>query len=277
MEAKEIAQQLGEVEQPNQSLQNELDRLSKKQFLFLDQVKIYHQWLNERLFMKHCCRVVGDSHTGKTSSSQAYCLRYKSTQESGKNPIFPVLYVSVPENATSKVFFETSIKSFGYRISKGTISDLRERMLTLLSRCQVKMMIIDEADRCKPETLSYIRDIFDHLNICIVLVGTDRLNTVLKRDEQVYNRFLPCYRYGLLDKESLIKTIKIWEIKILKLPVASNLSQGKKFNIIYSTSKGCLGTMDKLLRTSASMALIRGLSKIELNILEEAAHLFKDK
>ena len=39
-----------------------------------------------------------------------------------------------------------------------------------------------------------VRDIFDKLNIAVVLVGTDRLDAVIKKDEQVYNRFRACHR-----------------------------------------------------------------------------------
>ena len=43
------------------------------------------------------------------------------------------------------------------------------------------MLIIDEADRLKPKTFAEVRDIFDKLEIAVVLVGTDRLDAVIKR------------------------------------------------------------------------------------------------
>ncbi|MDJ0681491.1 MAG: TniB family NTP-binding protein [Xenococcaceae cyanobacterium MO_167.B52] len=74
-------------------------------------------------------------------------------------------------------------------MTKGTVAEIRDRMLRVLKACGVEMLIIDEADRLKPKTFAEVRDIFDKLNIAVVLVGTDRLDTVIKRDEQVYNRF----------------------------------------------------------------------------------------
>jgi hypothetical protein len=44
-------------------------------------------------------------------------------------------------------------------------------------------------DRLKPDTFPEVRDISDKLEMSVVLVGTDRLDAVMKRDEQVYNRF----------------------------------------------------------------------------------------
>jgi len=57
--------------------------------------------------------------------------------------------------------------------------------------------MIDEADRLKPKTFAEVRDIFDKLEISAILVGTDRLD-VIKQDEQVYNRFRACHRFGKL-------------------------------------------------------------------------------
>jgi len=42
------------------------------------------------------------------------------------------------------------------------------------------MLIIDEADRLRPKTFAEW-DIFDKLEIAAVLVGTDRLDAVIKR------------------------------------------------------------------------------------------------
>ena len=45
--------------------------------------------------------------------------------------------------------------------------------------------MIDEADRLKPKTFAEVRDIFDKLEISVILVGTARLDAVIKRDKQV--------------------------------------------------------------------------------------------
>ncbi|WP_223278092.1 TniB family NTP-binding protein [Nostoc sp. 'Peltigera membranacea cyanobiont' 232] len=88
----------------------------------------------------------------------------------------------------------------------------------------VEMLIIDEADRFKPKTFAEVRDIFDRLEIAVILVGTDRLDAVIKRDEQVYNRFRSCHGFGKMSGEDFKRTVDIWEKQILRLPVASNLS-----------------------------------------------------
>ncbi|BAY04724.1 hypothetical protein NIES19_39900 [Anabaena cylindrica PCC 7122] len=86
-------------------------------------------------------------------------------------------------------------------MTKGTVAEIRDRTLRVLKGCGVEMLIIDEADRFKPKTFAEVRDIFDKLEIAVILVGTDRLDAVIKRDEQVYNRFRACHRFGKFSGE----------------------------------------------------------------------------
>ena len=68
-----------------------------------------------------------------------------------------------------------------YQVIKGTVSEIRDRAFRVLKGCVVEMVIIDEADRIKPKTFAEVRDIFDKLEIPVILVGTDRLDTVINR------------------------------------------------------------------------------------------------
>ncbi|BAU67098.1 TniB family protein [Stanieria sp. NIES-3757] len=131
-----------------------------------------------------------------------------------------------------------------------------------LKECQVEMLIIDEADRLKPETFAEVRDISDKLEISVVLVGTDRLDAVVKRDEQVYNRFRANRRFGKLAGEEFKKTVAIWEQKVLKLPVASNLTNSKILKILLAATEGYIGRLDELLRDTAIASVSRGFKKV---------------
>lgn len=143
--------------------------------------------------------------------------------------------------------------------------------MDVLNSCNVEMLIIDEADRLKPDTFPEVRDINDKLNISVVLVGTDRLDAVIKRDEQVYNRFRSHRRFGKLRGKEFEQTLKIWEEKVLKLPVASNLTQPAMIKILLKATEGYIGRLDELLRETAIKSLSRGHQKIEKTILEEVA------
>ncbi|BAS55899.1 MULTISPECIES: TniB family NTP-binding protein [Leptolyngbya] len=270
-EAQSIAQTLGSLPLTSELLQAEIHRLTKKSVVSLSQVQSLHNWLEGKRQARQSCRVVGESRTGKTLACDAYRLRHKPTQQAGKPPIVPVVYIQVPQECGSKELFQIIIEHLKYQMVKGTVAEIRERTMRVLKGCGVEMLIIDEADRLKPKTFADVRDIFDKLEISVVLVGTDRLDAVIKRDEQVYNRFRACHRFGKLAGEEFRRTIEIWEKQILKLPVASNLTSKAALKILGETTAGYIGLLDMVLREAAIRALKQGKTKIDLEILKEVS------
>lgn len=176
-----------------------------------------------------------------------------------------------PQKCGAKELFREIIECLKFRAVKGTISEFRSRAIDVLQGCQVEMLIIDEADRLKPETFSEVRDIYDKLEIAVVLVGTDRLDAVIKRDEQVHNRFRANRRFGKLAGRDFNKTVVIWEEKILKLPVASNLTNQTTQKILLTATEGYIGRLDEILREAAIASLSQGHKKVDRKILKEIA------
>lgn len=250
-------------------------RLNRKSVVTLNQVEALHNWLEGKRLSKQSCRVVGESRTGKTIACNAYKLRHKPIQKSGQLPIVPVVYIQIPQECGAKDLFQSIIEHLKYQMTKGTVAEIRDRTLKVLKRCGVEMLIIDEADRLKPKTFAEIRDIFDKLDIAVVLVGTDRLDAVIKRDEQVYNRFRACHRFGKFAGDEFSQTLDIWERQVLKLPVASNLSSKRMLKILGQATGGYIGLLDMILRETAIRALKKGLQKIDLDTLKEVAEGYR--
>jgi len=275
VQAQEWAELLGESKPDAAWLQEEIARLRKKTIMPLEQVSQLHNWLDGKRKSRQSCRVVGESRTGKSFACETYFYRNKPQQKTGKKPIVPVVYIQPPQKCGAKDLFKEIIEFLKHRATKGTISDFRGRAIEVLQACEVEMPIIDEADRLKPETFADVRDIYDKLAISVVLVGTDRLDAVIKCDEQVYNRFRACHRFGKLSGEDFKKTVALWEQQVLKLPVASNLTSKEMLRILTVGTEGYIGRMDEILREAAIRALSSGLKKVEKKILEEVAREYK--
>ncbi|WP_199192149.1 TniB family NTP-binding protein [Chlorogloea sp. CCALA 695] len=271
-EAKAIAQQLGNIPLNDEKIQVEIQRLNRKNFVPLEQVKALHDWLESKRQARQCCRVIGESRTGKTMACNAYRLRHKPIQQLGQPPIVPVVYIQIPQECSPKELFSVVIEHLKYQVTKGTTAEIRNRTLRVLKGCGVEMLIIDEADRLKPKTFADVRDIFDNLEISVVLVGTDRLDKVMTNDEQVCNRFSASYRYGKISGEEFKRTVNIWENQVLKLPVLSNLTQPKMLEILRNKTQGYIGLMDMILRDAAIRALKKGMPKIDLDTLKEVTN-----
>jgi DNA transposition AAA+ family ATPase len=273
--AESVAQELGDILPNDENLQAEIQRLNRKNFIPLEQVKTLHEWLDGKRQSRQSGRVMGESRTGKTMGCDAYRLRHKPKQEAGKPPQVPVAYIQIPQECSAKELFTAIIEHLKYQMNKGTVAEIRDRTLRVLKGCGVEMLIIDEADRLKPKTFAEVRDIFDKLEISVILVGTDRLDAVVKRDEQVYNRFRACHRFGKFSGEDFKRIVEIWEKQVLRLPVASNLSSKTMLKILGEATGGYIGLLDMILRESAIRGLKKGLSKIDLDILKQVAAEYK--
>ncbi len=274
-QAQEIAQQLGDIPKNDANLLAEIQRLNRKSFVPLEQVQILHEWLESKRQARQCCRIIGESRTGKSMACNAYRLRHKPIQQMGKPPIVPVAYIRPDPDCSSKDLFKLIIEHLKYQMTKGTVAEIRERTRRVMKTCGVETLIIDEADRLKPNTFRDVRDIGEELEISVVLVGTDRLDAVIKRDEQVYNRFRACHRFGKFSGEEFKRTVEIWEKKVLQLPVASNLSSKTMLKTLGEATGGYIGLLDMVLRQSAILALKKGLQKVDLATLKEVAAEYK--
>lgn len=273
--ARTVAEQLGELQLAEDLVQKEIRRLNRKTIVTLTHVESLHEWLEGKRQARQSCRVVGESRTGKTIACDAYRLRNKPIQNPGQPPTVPVVYIQVPQECGAKQLFEVIIEHLKYQMTSGTVSEIRRRTFQVLQRCGVEMLIIDEADRLKPKTFAEVRDFFDKLNIAVVLVGTDRLDAVIKRDEQVYNRFRACHRFGKLSGDDFKNTIDIWERQVLRLPAASNLSAQKTIKLLGAATGGYIGLLDMILREAAIRALKKGLKKIDLETLKEVTEEYR--
>jgi DNA transposition AAA+ family ATPase len=66
-----------------------------------------------------------------------------------------------------------------------------------------ELIIIDEADRLKLQSLEQVRHIFDQSPISVILIGMPSLEKQLARYPQLYSRIGFVHEYGLLSSESI--------------------------------------------------------------------------
>lgn len=251
------------------SRQEIIGRLQKRSIVELEQVKRFHDWLDDKRVSRQACRVVGESRTGKTLSCEAYQLKHPPLSSGGSAALVPIVYWQSAPESGNRDLFSGILDGLQYRVNRGTLSEIRERVYRLLHVCQVEMLIIDEAHRLRPKALAELQDILDKLQVAIVLVGTDRLNAVVKRDEQVERRFIASHQYDRLSAGQLVETSAIWEAHVLKLPQASHLSSTKVQKLLGPATGGYIGLLDRILREAAVRSLRLGKQCIEFKILAE--------
>ncbi|MCS6783425.1 MAG: TniB family NTP-binding protein [Gloeomargarita sp. SKYG98] len=252
-------------------VEQEIGRLQRLQVVELERVRALHQWLDQRRLCRQPGRLLGESRTGKTCGVRSYAQQHPPRQRGGQRPVVPVLYLQVPPECGAKELHSGLLDALSFRASRGTTSSLRQQAYRVLQDCQVEMLILDEADRLKPKCFAEVRDIFDRLGIAVILVGTDRLDVVINRDEQVKNRFLAQFRMGVLNPVEFEQAVGIWEAQILRLPSPSNLTRKETLKLLREKTGGYIGKLDMLLRDAAIWALRKGLTRIDLDTLKEVA------
>jgi DNA transposition AAA+ family ATPase len=250
-------------------LDEQIRRLGKRRVLEVPKMLEFHTWLDGKRLARRSCRVIGESRTGKTLNCDTYRLKFKVTQPPGQGPIVPVVYWHCPENLSVSELFVGLLQCLHYQATRGRNPELRERVYQVLGSSQVEMIILDEAHRISIKALSEIRDISDRLEIAVVLVGTDRLNTLVGQDEQILYRFLPAYRFTRLSADELRDMTMLWEEHVLQMPEPSKLSTAKAQNMLLPATRGYIGLLDQILSEAAIRALQQRQSHVGLDILKQ--------
>lgn len=244
-------------------------RLQKRSIVELEQVRQFHEWLDEKRIARQSCQVIGESRTGKTISCEAYQLKHLPQRSGGSGMPVPIVYwQSVPESG-SRDLFNGIFDNLQYQINRGTLSEVRARVHHLLRVCKVEMLIVDEAHRLRPKALEDIADILDKLQIAVVLVGTDRLNAVMRRNEQVQYRCIAKHQYSRMTPAQIAKTSAIWETHVLRLPQPSRLSSARMQKLLAAATGGYIGLLDRMLREAAVRSLRAGKTCVEYKILAD--------
>jgi DNA transposition AAA+ family ATPase len=253
-----------------QWVEKEVARLQQPTIVLLPHLQELHQWLDGKREARRSCRIIGQSRTGKTFACESYAALVLKRKAANRRHI-PVVNILPPPNCKSRVFFELILEAMKYQAIKGTIGNVRNRVTEVLKYCEVEMLIIDEADRLQPDTFKEARDINQKLGIAVVIVGTEELNRVIKKDDQIYNRFRSHRKFEQLTGSEFERIVKVWEGKVINLPIPSNLSQPKALKLLFESTDGYIGRLDELLRESAVASILRGHKKIEFSILQEVA------
>lgn len=253
----------------DETRQKLIARLQKRSIVELEQVRQFHEWLDNKRIARQSCQVIGESRTGKTISCEAYQLKHPPHRSGGSAMQVPIVYWQTAPESGSRDLLSGIIDSLQYQINRGTLSEIRSRVHHLLAVCEVEMLIVDEAHRLRPKALEDIADILDKLQIAVVLVGTDRLNAVLTRNEQVQYRCIDKHRYTRMTPTQIAKTSAIWEAHVLQLPEPSCLSSAKMQKLLVPATGGYIGLLDRVVREAAVRSLRAGKSCIEYKILAD--------
>lgn len=144
-----------------------------------------YNWLKKMTEQRQAGRIIGISGVGKTYVCSIYRDINRQDNRFGKR----VMYLKFPPKCTDADFFNDFIESLRcWKPMKESIRESRKRIYQELKDNKTEMIIFDDADRLS-RFLAEISDIFDLLNISTILVGTKKLEAIIKKDDRLSTRF----------------------------------------------------------------------------------------
>lgn len=140
--------------------------------------------------------LMGPSGVGKTRACQSFYEKHRSYQEPDRT-VRPVLSFTMPANPLGKALYQKALHVFGEKYTTGTESTLELRLIKLLTTCRVKVLVVDEAQhlidrggkKLHEKAADNLKNLMTEAGISIILVGTDRVQELLKVNEQLRRRF----------------------------------------------------------------------------------------
>ncbi|MBD1906339.1 TniB family NTP-binding protein [Funiculus sociatus GB2-A5] len=258
-----------------EELEPVIKRLITPIIVELEHMQQIHEWLDMQRLSKQPGRIVAPPRAGKSITCDVYRLLNKPQKKPGRRDIVPVLYLQAPGDCSVGELLGLILELLKYGATTGKVTELRKRVQRVLKESQVEMIIIDEANFLKLNTFSEIARIYDLLKISIILVGTDGLDNLIKRNEYIHDRFIECYRFDVISEKKFPKMVEIWEREVADLPLPSNLSREETLKPLYIKTGGKLGLLDKVIRKAAILSLKKGLKSIDKATLHEVLERFE--
>jgi DNA transposition AAA+ family ATPase len=132
------------------------------------------------------------------------------------------------------------------------------------------LIIVDETDRLKTAALEQIRDIYDHSQVGMVLIGMSGLEKRLSRYAQLYSRVGFVHEFRPLNsEESQLFLQQQWNQWGLTLQ-SDNVAEGEAVAAIIRITKGNFRLLNRLIAQIERIVQINALRMISKEVVEIA-------
>ena len=243
-----------------------IEELFKTAFIPTDRHSEYARWIDELRILKHCGRAIGPKHVGKSRSSVNY----------REEDIKRVSCVKAWSNSSSRRLFSQILKDINHAAWRGKPKDLQARLAGSIKLFGIELLLIDNADNLQREALIDLRQLHEESGVPIVLIGGKELDETLVNFD-LLTCFPTLFEFDALDEEDLKKTLETIELDILALPQASNLCEGRLFEILRNSTQSRMGILIEILSKTVLHSLSKGHGKVDEGVLNNIANRYGQK
>ncbi len=236
----------------------------------------------------------GNPGVGKTFSAQYYAnwdyvnpiiTEYLGANDQGKNVdddkflSCKTVFYTAPPVRPSKIHkdllnlaTQLTLGKIGYRTLKTQeeFDGLKELVRLQNNNYEIDLIIIDEIDRLNYKTLEIIRDIYDQLDIGMILIGMPGIEKRLSRYPQLYSRIGFSHQFDKLTNDEL-KHILEYKWQELSLPVSyEDFEDYEAINTVIKITNGNFRLVQRLFSQIVRIMEINELNKITVDVIETA-------
>jgi hypothetical protein len=221
--------------------------------------------------------LVGEPNNGKTSLVRRFCSLHPKSDGWSDDPPYPVMYVQAPPVPDERRFYDsilgTLLVPFRHRDAPS------EKLATIsyyFNKLGTRMLIVDEIHNILSGSpakqrafLNALKNLSNHMQIPLVLVGTKEALTMLNTDEQLSSRFRPEKLPKWKPEMPFLNLLANLESTLpLKLP--SNLASPELAPALYDMSEGIIGEVATLISEAAGIAIKNGSERIGMEEIKAA-------
>lgn len=253
------------------------------------EAKDIHQWLDQMLASPRSSRprnglLHGESGVGKSTTLRRWArlandraarrAEEGDPAELGEWAVLPVLLFNTPPKGDETRLYNAMLEAFGYDAkSLRSLADKYCRVKDLIYACQVRVIVMDEFHNALSgrfdQRLHFnvvIKHITNETGIPFVVAGTDSVDQVFRKEDQLHRRFSRFEMKRWKQTSDWAKLLTSFE-RIIPLAEPSRLFEPEISSRLFSYSNGIIGELSEILRQAAVSAALSGKERIELDMI----------
>lgn len=223
--------------------------------------------------------LIGSAGAGKSTLVQHF-LDTHPPEETPDGIVMPVAVVEVPPAPTLRAVVDALYSSLGYRAEKAlSAEDIVKDLMGKVDLLGVATMLLDEAhhimaSREASQVTEFMKSLLNRLGCSMICSGLTELEE-LRGSLQLSRRLFPdvvLRPYNFMNRVERLEFMSFLaavEANAIRLPERSGLSDQNVARRLYAASGGLIGIVTKYLSHALLLANLRGLRRIDLDLLAE--------
>ncbi|RFU60741.1 TniB family NTP-binding protein [Peribacillus glennii] len=230
--------------------------------------------------------ILGGGGVGKSQMAKNYLQRNPGytivDEDDNEVDIKPVVLVETPHPFTWKELYYAIFKGLGTTRIPGNVGELKDRMMHLLKKQQVKILIMDEIHNIltstavsKKSAMEHLKSISNVTNVSLVLIGTQNAKELRDLDDQYKSRFRVKYLRRFEECDEVFCDFLNAVEKQLSLPYFLGLGNRNSVlpTLLHRQSKGKVGFLIPIIQEAFRL---RGIYEEDINDLNDSKITISD-